>query len=589
VFRRSIAFPILAVPVLAVVAAANLAVLEGGTEWFVRLPSQGTALRNVVLTALLLAGGWALLPREGRRAPLETLLLVSALLFGLGSAFQFRLGHDVPPTVPPAEAARLADSVARALPRAEPAQQRREALLAIVRRNVLLRRDFEASRVDIRLARSLERAYGPDTLTRAVLDRRAPAPVDSVFYRALPVLVFLVVLGLLARARLAPWLSAHWRLVGVGGSLLVALGMFLYLKTAGGIRGAGMAPQEVLKLALPIAWAGLLIRYHDALMPETREKFTDAPLRIWLALLAMLSAPLVAFVLVRDFGQFLVIGVAQTLLLAWYTRSTLYVILFTAAFIASGTVLAGGDLPAGVTAGTVLGVVALGVVGVGAVESFRRRDSLWIGAALVMVVVVGAAAVLGQMEWVADSLRTPRARFALWLDLLDRHGDAGWWDRARQVVESLYAFDAGRGLGTGLGQGTPFLIPNATSDFLFSAVGEELGAAGGVMVILLYATLVVVGLRIASDLGRSSFAGLVVAGFSLLLGVQALIHIGGTMNVLPMTGITLPLMSLGMSSTLVTVTMIGAILAFGARGGESARRLVIRNPEASPVKASTRN
>lgn len=580
-FRRSIAFPILALIVLAVVAAANLAVLEGGTEWFVRLPSQGTVLRNVVLTALILIGGWALLPREGRRAPLETILLTAALLFGLGSALQFRLGHDVPPTISSAERARIVDSVAAAIPRAEPLQQQREAQSAIYRRNAALRRDFEASRTDIRLARSLEQAYGPDTLTRAVLGSRAPAPVDSVVYRALPVIVLLLTLGLLARAKLAPWLSAHWRLVGIGGSVVIAIGTSLYLKMGGGIRGTGVAPQEILKLALPIAWAGLLIRYRDALLPETREKFTDAPLRIWLALLAMLSAPLVAFVLVRDFGQFLVIGAAQTLLLAWYTRSSLYVILFAAAFIASGTVLAGGDLPAGVTAGAVLGTVAIGVIAVGAIESFRRRDSLWIGASLVMVIVVGATALIGQTEWLSDSLRTPRARFALWLDLPDRHGDPGWWDRARQVVESLYSFDAGHWLGTGLGQGTPFLTPNATSDFVFSAVGEELGLAGGILVILLYCTLVVVGLRIASDLGRGSFAGLIVAGFSLLLGVQAVIHIGGTMNVLPMTGITLPLLSLGMSSAVVTMVMLGIILAFGARGSDSGKRLVIRKPESS--------
>jgi cell division protein FtsW (lipid II flippase) len=212
---------------------------------------------------------------------------------------------------------------------------------------------------------------------------------------------------------------------------------------------------------------------------------------------------------------------------------------------------------------------------IGALERFRRRDVLWTSASLVLAGYVGIAFLAVQIPFIARMLSTPRERFFLWADLYSRHGNAAWWDRARQIVESLYSFDAGGLLGHGLGYGTPFLIPKASSDFIFAAIGEELGFAGAAMVILSFAAFTAIGLRIARTLGGDSFAGLVVAGYTLLIASQAFVHISGTMNILPMTGITLPLVSSGMSSLVVSWAMVGIIIGLSAREANAGERLVI--------------
>lgn len=573
--RRAVAFPILALLVIATVAVANIAVYQAGMEWFVQKPSMSIPIRNIVAVVILLVGGWLLIPRTGRKRSAEALLLIAATLFGIGSAMQFRLGHDAPRQLSNDQIVDIRDSIRSSL-RGVPEDSLRRTTSRVVRsQNGALRRDFEASRIDTRLARSLERAYGPTEITRQILQVRKTAPADPIFFRLLPVLAGIGVIALVARMNLAALLSARWRLIGVYGSLAVCALTFFYLMSTGGVRGANFAPQELLKLTLPVAWAGLLIRYRDALGAETRDRFTRSPLALWLYILLLLSSPLLVFLLVRDFGQFLVIGLAQILLLAYFTRSALYVILFVAGFVASSLILVGGSLIGGNVALVTLGIVAGAVVTLGALEKFRRDGTLWTSASLVLVGYVGAAAVAVQLPPVARMLATPRSRFMIWADLFSRNGNSMWWDNVRQVVESLYAFDAGGWVGSGLGFGTPFLIPKSSSDFVFAAIGEELGFAGGAMVILSVAMLAALGLRIARDLGSSSFSGLLVAGCTLLLCTQGFVHIAGTMNVLPMTGITLPLVSSGMSSLVVSCGIVGMILGLSARGNDG-EKIVIR-------------
>jgi cell division protein FtsW (lipid II flippase) len=576
--KRSVAFPILALLVIAIAAVANYAVYQAGIEWFVQKPSILVVARNVGAVAAVLFGGWLLLPAGGRKRSAETLLLVAGTLFGIGLAVQFRLGHDAPRQLSNDQIVALRDSVRRSMPGASEDSLRRTTSRLVRSRNGSLRRDFDASRIDTRLARSLERAYGPTADTRKILEDREDAPSDSPFFRFLPVLAALVTVGAVARMNLATILSARWRIAGLYGSIAVCLLTLAYLISTGGVRGANFAPQELLKVTLPVAWAGLLIHYRGAFQTETRERFTRSPLVLWLYVLLLLSSPLFVFILVRDFGQFLVIGIAQTLLLAYFTRSALYVVLFVAGLLASSAILVGGTVfGGGGTLLVVLGIVVGAVLAIAALERFRRRDALWTSASLVLVAYVVVAMVAVQLPFVGRILATPRERFLLWADLFARHGNARWWDHAQQVVEALYAFDAGGLVGHGLGYGTPFLIPKAASDFIFAAIGEELGFAGAVMVILSFAALAAIGLRMARQLGGDSFPGLLVAGYIMLLVSQAFVHITGTMNILPMTGITLPLVSSGMSSLVVSWGIVGLILGLSAREANAGEKLVIVN------------
>lgn len=573
--NRAVAFPILALLVIVTTAVANYAVYVAGHEWFVQTPSMLVVARNVLAVSAVLLVGWGVIPPRSRKRSTENLLLVAGLLFGVGLAMQFRLGHDAPRQLSNDEIAVNRDSVATAVPKASEDSVGRLTRRVVLAQNSVLRRGFEASRVDTRLARSLEDTYGPTAATDSILSAREQAPMDNPLLRFLPVVAAIVAVGFFARTPLVSTLAARWKLIGFYGSLALCVLVYLYISSAGGIRGANFAPQELLKLVVPIAWAGFLVYYRGAFQAETRERFTSSPLVLWLYIVALLTLPLLVFVAMRDFGQFLVFGIAQVLLLAWFTRSALYLILFLAALLVTSVVLMGGSL-FGESLITVLAILVGSVIVIAALERFRRRDALWTSASLVLVGYTLIAYVAVQLPAVQRMLSTPRQRFVLWADLFARNGNGSWWDHSRQIVEALYAFDAGGILGRGVGRGSPFLIPKASSDFMFAAIGEELGLLGALMIVLGVAALAAIGLRIARDLGKESFGGLLAAGYVMLLVAQALIHITGTMNLLPMTGITLPLVSAGLSSLVVAWAMLGAIVGLSTGEEASARRLVIR-------------
>lgn len=127
-----------------------------------------------------------------------------------------------------------------------------------------------------------------------------------------------------------------------------------------------------------------------------------------------------------------------------------------------------------------------------------------------------------------------------------------------QIVQSMYALGSGGFAGTGLGLGSPDKIPNASTDFVFSAIGEELGLIGTLAVCILFLLLVGSGLRIAVQVDRP-FAKLFAAGLTTIIGVQAFLIVGGVVRVIPLTGVTLPFISYG-GSSLVANFVIGALL-----------------------------
>ncbi len=148
-----------------------------------------------------------------------------------------------------------------------------------------------------------------------------------------------------------------------------------------------------------------------------------------------------------------------------------------------------------------------------------------------------------------------RLRGAIWLD--------PWSDprgRAYQIVQSLLAFAAGGILGSGIGQGfpTPY-IPVVHTDFVFAAIGEEWGMLGALGVVILIAVLVARGLR-AAMLADSPFTSLLAVGLSAMLGWQSLIIMAGTLKLIPLTGVTLPFVSYGGSSMLVSCVMVGLLI-----------------------------
>ena len=136
-----------------------------------------------------------------------------------------------------------------------------------------------------------------------------------------------------------------------------------------------------------------------------------------------------------------------------------------------------------------------------------------------------------------------------------------------QLIQSKIAIGSGSAVGKGFLQGTQknfAFLPEQHTDFIFSVLAEEFGFLGCVVVLGLYLFLVVRMFRLAGQV-RNRFAGLVIVGIASTLFVQSAINIGVTLGLSPVTGMTLPLLSYGGSSLLVTMASIGIVLGMGLR------------------------
>lgn len=128
-----------------------------------------------------------------------------------------------------------------------------------------------------------------------------------------------------------------------------------------------------------------------------------------------------------------------------------------------------------------------------------------------------------------------------------------------QPIQSDYALSSGGILGTGFAQGNPWYIPAVETDYIFSAIGEELGLLGTLALLVMYLLLTVRGFLVALR-ARDGFAQLLAAGLTSIVAFQAIIIIGGVIRVIPLTGITLPFISYGGSSLLSNFALIGLLL-----------------------------
>jgi cell division protein FtsW (lipid II flippase) len=128
-----------------------------------------------------------------------------------------------------------------------------------------------------------------------------------------------------------------------------------------------------------------------------------------------------------------------------------------------------------------------------------------------------------------------------------------------QIIQSWYAFAAGGVYGKGIGLGIPDRIPYASTDFIFAAIGEELGLIGTIAIVACFLLLVGSGYRIAVESPRP-FSKLFAAGLTTILGLQTFIIIGGVTRMIPLTGITLPFVSYGGSSLVANFVILALLL-----------------------------
>jgi cell division protein FtsW len=135
-----------------------------------------------------------------------------------------------------------------------------------------------------------------------------------------------------------------------------------------------------------------------------------------------------------------------------------------------------------------------------------------------------------------------------------------------QVIQSLIAFGSGQFWGRGLGEGRQklFYLPEAHTDFVFSVIGEEIGFVGALAVLALFGVIVARGLRLTGKI-EEPFEQYLAFGLTVLLGLQALIHMGVVMGIMPAKGLVLPFISYGGSALVINLMAAGILLGLSRR------------------------
>jgi cell division protein FtsW len=148
-----------------------------------------------------------------------------------------------------------------------------------------------------------------------------------------------------------------------------------------------------------------------------------------------------------------------------------------------------------------------------------------------------------------------------------------------QELNGMYALGSGGPLGVGLGatRSAWGWVPESSTDFIFAILGEELGLAGTLSVILLYGGIAYAGIRIARRM-KDTFMRLAAAAVTVWIVAQALVNIGAVLGLLPITGIPLPLVSEGLSSLLVTMVALGMLMSFARQEPGASQALAAAGP-----------
>ena len=181
---------------------------------------------------------------------------------------------------------------------------------------------------------------------------------------------------------------------------------------------------------------------------------------------------------------------------------------------------------------------------------------IYVATARFVYVAFGFLLFLGGAYFGYQQFSHVRARVEVWLDVFNPRLIT---DEGYQLAQSLFALSTGGLFGTGFGQGRPDLIPQSHTDFVFSAIGEELGLLGTAAVVLCFMLLVARGLRVAL-LQRTDFGQLLAAGLTIIFAIQTIIILGGVTRLMPLTGITLPFMSYGGSSLISNFILMALIV-----------------------------
>jgi cell division protein FtsW len=215
--------------------------------------------------------------------------------------------------------------------------------------------------------------------------------------------------------------------------------------------------------------------------------------------------------------------------------------------------------PIGVLAGAAVLLLAEPDFGAATVLMATGFAVLFLAGVRVLYLIVPVGAAAGAMALLAVSSPYRLRRLIAFLNPWDDPFNSGF-----QLVQSLIAIGRGQWFGVGLGASVQklFYLPESHTDFVFAVLAEEFGFVGVFTVIALFALLVGRALKISRDAGAAglTFQSYLAAAIGIWIGLQSFVNIGVNMGLLPTKGLTLPLLSYGGSSMLVTLGWLGVLL-----------------------------
>jgi cell division protein FtsW (lipid II flippase) len=241
----------------------------------------------------------------------------------------------------------------------------------------------------------------------------------------------------------------------------------------------------------------------------------------------------------------------------------------------AGRTILGLHLPRGRDLGPIL-IAWAASVGVLVVERDLGTSLLFFGVFVAMLyvatervswIIIGMGLFVGGAVVAWRLFDHVQARVAAWLSPFDPAVYDREFGSSYQLVQGLFGMANGGLVGTGMGRGMPTLVPYAESDFIYAAMGEELGMAGLFALLCLYMVLVQRGFRTAIGV-RDGFGKLLAAGLAFTIALQCFVVVGGVTRVIPLTGLTMPLLAYGGSSLVSNWIIVGLLL----RISDSARR-----------------
>lgn len=340
---------------------------------------------------------------------------------------------------------------------------------------------------------------------------------------------------------------------------LVPLSLAVITSSAGKALG-NMTPWEPSKIPFLIGFAGILTaRYKD--LAETYWGIPRA--RDIVPLIVMAILPFVPFFALKDFGQMLIFSGAYTTLYLVAVRRWPQLLLFVGSVFLVISVLVVGALPRDVQEKVPLLPTIAKPIGAAMPARIQQRFHLWLA---------GFDPPSPEVSWwkkdYEDALNenpklkelaemSPAMQKSVNVDI--------WFDKlAFQPAQAVFGIASGKTTGRGFGLGYPEVIPIADSDYVYAAIAEESGLAGGAIIMLAIIIFVIAGVRTSLE-ARDMFTKLCSAGLTAFVGFQALVNVGGILRALPMTGITLPFVSHGGFSLITSFAMLGMLMAFSNR------------------------